>query len=427
MSTPSAMQHGLIACEHCDAVYRRVALAAAERAHCPRCGTLLYRHSATAYRKLLPLVCAALVLFAISNTHSLVEMDIQGTHTQATLLGAAQALYRAGMGPVAALVFLTTILLPLLELLMLLYLLLPLAQGRRPAGFKAIVRAILQARRWGMLEVFMVGVLVSLAKLSHIAQVIPGIALWSFAALVVVLAVLLAFDPRELWAYLEAGTPAAPPPAHTAPSHAPLAATATALGLLPCHACNTLSPLRCEGAPCARCGAPLHRCKPDSLARSWAFLGAAAILYLPANLLPIMVTQSVFGTQQDTIFSGVVYLWLSGSQSLALVVLVASIVVPLMKMLTLALLLASVHRGSRWSPRERTRLYGLVEAIGRWSMLDIFVVALLAALVQAGALASIAPGTGAMAFAAVVVLTMLASHSFDPRLLWGTAREHTYA
>lgn len=198
----------------------------------------------------------------------------------------------------------------------------------------------------------------------------------------------------------------------------PQVPTATSMGLVSCHACDALSPLAMQGEPCPRCGATLHHRKPNSLARTWAFLLSALILYIPANLLPVMVTQSILGTQRDTIFSGVVYLWLSGSNMLAIVVLIASIVVPLLKMIILALLLLSVHFRSRWRIRQQTRLYGLVEIIGRWSMLDIFVVALLASLVRAGALATIIPGAGAMAFGSVVVLTMLASLSFDPRLLW---------
>ena len=198
----------------------------------------------------------------------------------------------------------------------------------------------------------------------------------------------------------------------------PQVPTASRLGLLSCHACDLVSPRTLEGAPCPRCGATLHHRKPDSLARTWAFLLAAFILYIPANVLPVMVTQSILGTQQDTILSGVIYLWLSGSHMLAVLVLVASIVVPLLKMAILTFLLLSVHFRSSWRIRQQTRLYGLVEVIGRWSMLDIFVVALLASLVRAGALATIIPGGGALAFGAVVVLTMLASLSFDPRLLW---------
>ncbi|WP_354673313.1 paraquat-inducible protein A [Cupriavidus alkaliphilus] len=198
----------------------------------------------------------------------------------------------------------------------------------------------------------------------------------------------------------------------------PQVPTASGLGLVSCHACDLVSPRTLEGAPCPRCGATLHHRKPNSLARTWAFLLAAYILYIPANMLPVMVTQSILGTQQDTILSGVIYLWLSGSHMLAVLVLIASIVVPLLKMAILTFLLLSVHFRSSWRIRQQTRLYGLVEVIGRWSMLDIFVVALLASLVRAGALATIIPGGGALAFGAVVVLTMLASLSFDPRLLW---------
>jgi len=194
--------------------------------------------------------------------------------------------------------------------------------------------------------------------------------------------------------------------------------TASSRGLLSCHACDLVSPITLEGEPCPRCGATLHRRKPASLARTWAFLLAAYILYIPANLLPVMVTESILGVQRDTILSGVLYLWLSGSHMLAGVVLIASIVVPLLNMMILTLLLISVHMKSTWRIRQQTKLYGLVEVIGRWSMLDIFVVALLASLVRAGALATIIPGAGALAFASVVVMTMLASLSFDPRLLW---------
>jgi paraquat-inducible protein A len=194
--------------------------------------------------------------------------------------------------------------------------------------------------------------------------------------------------------------------------------TARGSGLVSCHACDLVSPASLEGGPCPRCGATLHQRKPESLVRTWAFLLSAFILYIPANVLPVMVTQSILGTQRDTIFSGVMYLWTSGSHLLAGVVLIASIIVPMMKMMILTLLLLSVHFRSTWRLRQRTKLYGMVEIIGRWSMLDVFVVALLASLVRAGAIATIIPGGGALAFASVVVLTMLASLSFDPRLLW---------
>lgn len=158
--------------------------------------------------------------------------------------------------------------------------------------------------------------------------------------------------------------------------------------------------------------------------RTWALLGAAFVLFIPANLLPVMETGSLFGAQQDTIMSGVIYLWVSGSWPLSALVFIASIVVPLVKLLILTLLVSSVQFHVTWLPRERTRLYRMIEFIGRWSMLDIFVVTILAALVRLQSLATIKAGTGAIAFGAVVVLTMLASMAFDPRLIWDNVKEN---
>ncbi len=164
----------------------------------------------------------------------------------------------------------------------------------------------------------------------------------------------------------------------------------------------------------------MHARKPASLVKSWAYLIAAMLLYLPANLMPIMLTETLTGTQRDTILSGVVYLWGSGSWPLALVVFVASVLVPLLKMLAMAFLLATTSRQHRWAPLQRTRLYRVLETIGPWSMLDIYVVALLVALVQLKSLATIHAGPGAVAFGAVVVLTMLSAMKLDPRLFWDT-------
>jgi paraquat-inducible protein A len=161
--------------------------------------------------------------------------------------------------------------------------------------------------------------------------------------------------------------------------------------------------------------------KPYSVSRTWSLLIASAILYVPANLLPMMHTSSLLGSQSDTIMSGIVYFWNSGSWYLALIIFSASILVPLLKMMALALLLVSVQLRSRWQPEQRARLFRMVEAVGRWSILDIYVVAVVATLVRFGLLGSVEPGAGAVAFGAVVVLTMFAAMSFDPRLIWDPA------
>ena len=198
------------------------------------------------------------------------------------------------------------------------------------------------------------------------------------------------------------------------------APTARRYGLMACHSCGLLSrpAAHAHAAWCPRCGDVLHFRKPDSVTRTWAFLIAAIVLYIPANVLPVMKTSSIFGSQNDTIMSGVVYLWVSGSWPLAVVVFVASVLVPMAKIFALAFLNASVQMRSTWQPEQRTRLYRVVELVGRWSMLDIYVIAILVALVQLKAIATIQAGPAAIAFAAVVVLTMIAAMTFDPRLIW---------
>lgn len=195
------------------------------------------------------------------------------------------------------------------------------------------------------------------------------------------------------------------------------APTAKDVSLASCHTCGRLSPLR-EGGSCPRCGAALHSRKPDSIHRTWALIITAVVLYIPANVLPVMRVVSFGQEQSDTIMGGIIHFLQTGSWPLALLIFFASIVVPLLKIFILSGLLLSLRGPSRWRPETRTRLYRLTVAIGRWSMLDIFVVTLMVAVVSMGALATIEPGPAVMAFALVVVSTMLASHCFDPRLLW---------
>jgi len=165
----------------------------------------------------------------------------------------------------------------------------------------------------------------------------------------------------------------------------------------------------------------VHFRKNNSLARTWALLITAYVLILPANIFPVMVTTSLGTAQEDTIMSGVIYLWSHGSWPLALLVFIASVFVPFAKLGVITYLLVSVQRGSKWSPVKRTRMYRIAEAAGRWSMVDIYVVTILTALVSLGGLATIEAGLGAAFFGVVVVTTMLAAESFDPRLIWDRA------
>jgi paraquat-inducible protein A len=201
--------------------------------------------------------------------------------------------------------------------------------------------------------------------------------------------------------------------------------TALDLSLVGCRTCRLVCRMPRAGAVavCPRCGARLHRRKPDSLSRTWALLLAAAILYVPANILPITHTMSLTKHQSDTIISGVIYFITTGSWFVAAVIFIASILIPLLKMIILIFLLVSIQSGSRWRPLERSHLYRLIEVVGRWSMVDIYVVTITVALVKLGAVAQVEVGPGAVYFAAVVIITMLAAMSFDPRLIWDVAEQ----
>lgn len=207
-----------------------------------------------------------------------------------------------------------------------------------------------------------------------------------------------------------------PPSAHSQPPGNPLV----------CHACRKLAkaPLHATGIlSCPRCGADLHRRKPNSLARAWALLIAAVILYVPANYYPVLSVEVLGKSESDTIFSGVVELFNAGMWEISALVFFASITVPMLKILGLGYLLISVHIKSRWRLRDRTKLYRLIEGVGRWSMIDMFMVSILVALVQLGGVATIEPGVGATCFASVVVITMFAAGAFDPRIIWDAAED----
>ena len=188
------------------------------------------------------------------------------------------------------------------------------------------------------------------------------------------------------------------------------------LGLVLCHTCGHA----CQAGEhhCPRCRSTVHARKPDSIARTWALLIAALIFYIPANLLPVMRTNMFGNASENTIMSGVIEFWHGGSWDIAVLIFFASVVVPCMKFLILGMLLVTCQRKSHWAMRERARLYRFIELIGYWSMLDVLVVALVAALVQFRSLSSIDPLLGIVFFGLVVVLTMLAAMSFDPRLIW---------
>jgi paraquat-inducible protein A len=262
---------------------------------------------------------------------------------------------------------------------------------------------------WGMVEVFLLGLLVSMIKLNKLATLVPGWSLWSYIALIIVMTMMFAgLNPKDIWKRVPfTGR-------WRTPSYDQAHFT--------CHICHlTFAWDHAQGKRderCPRCDVRVHYRKPKSLQRATALVIAAMLLYIPANVLPI--TKAVFlGTEQsDTIMSGIIFFMFSGSWHIALVIFMASVVIPFAKLLILSYLLFSVKYQVKTSPRVRTWLYYWTEIVGRWSMVDVYVVMVLVALVQLKPFAVIHAGPGVLYFAAVVVITMIAAESFDARLLW---------
>ncbi|MBB3140686.1 PqiA/YebS family transporter subunit [Halomonas organivorans] len=402
----------LRACHECDWLMALPPLHSGEQAVCPRCGHAEVRRHRYPAQRSLALALAALATLAMAVAFPFLGFSVRGVGNRIELTQTATDLIGHHEPVVAIAVLLTTLVLPALYLLGVAWLQIGLLRGSPPAGGRSLTRALTHLEPWMMADVFLIGTLVSLIKIAGLAHVELGPSFWAFGAFaVLLLATTQSVDRDWLWFAL-AGEPPAPEGSQTGRTAAPQ-------GLTGCHTCGLVNRLDDKGhGNCQRCGEPLHARRPHSLQRTWALLAAAAVLYVPANVYPIMTTVSLGRASPNTIVGGIVELIEMGSWPVALVILVASVIVPLGKLMALAWLCLVAPRAHELRAPVRTRLYRLTEFIGRWSMVDIFVVAILVALIRAGNLMAVEPGPAALAFGSVVVLTMLAAMTFDPRLIW---------
>ena len=401
----------LVACHECDHLHRYITVPVGAKASCEHCGSLLYRNIPDSLNRSLALYFTALLLFLLANCYPFLSLTLGGRVVENILLSGGLAMYEMGMGDLGLLIFLTSIGFPLVTILGMLYLLVSVKLGYVPPAMGKVYRVAEAVTPWSLVSVFMLGVLIAIVKLQDIANVIIGTSFFALTGLLIIYAAARAnFDPRVLWSL----TP------YTNPHESELDPS---IRYLNCHTCGLLSEEKGHEQHCPRCTTPLHHRKHNSIETTWALLIAAALLIIPANVYPVMTVIRFGQGEPNTILSGVLHLIEGGMWGLALIVFVASIVVPVLKLIVLSFLLISVQKKSIWRPRDRTLLYRVTEVVGAWSMVDIFLVGLLSALVSLDALSTIRPGIGASFFGAVVVVTMFAAHKFDPRLIWDNVRD----
>ena len=387
-----------------------------EKASCPRCEhTLVKRHRYPAQRS-MALAISALVALILAVSFPFVRFSVSGIGNEIELTQTATTLIGFHQPVVAIAVIMSIVVLPAVYLIGLIWLQFSLLINRKLAFSKDVARSLTHLTPWLMTDVFIVGALVSLIKIAGIAQITLGASFWAFCAFAVLLLFTIqSVDADWMWFSLEDGEP-------LAPKGTQAGTTAARQGVIGCTTCGLINRSNEDArkSRCIRCHERLHSRYPHSLQRTWALLAAAIVMYIPANIYPIMNTVSLGNESPSTIIGGVVELIQMGSWPIALVIFVASVIVPVGKLVALVWLCLVVNRSSELNAHNRTVIYRVTEFIGRWSMVDVFVVAILVALIRAGSLMSITPGPAALAFGSVVVLTMLAAMMFDPRLIWDT-------
>lgn len=403
----------LRACHECDMLVALPPLRGGERADCPRCGHVLVRRHHHPAQRSMALATSALVALVLAVSFPFISFEARGIGNRMHVTETASSLINFHEPLVGILVLLTIAVLPACYLLAVMWLQFGLLRRRPLPKSRSIARALAYLVPWMMADVFVIGALVSLIKVAGLADIGLGLSFWAFCGFALLLLMTNHSVDRDWVWFSIAGEPQAPAGSKPGVEAAPQQ-------LVGCHICGLVN--RLDGhntGTCRRCGEHLHAREPHSLQRTWALLLAAVVLYIPANVYPIMSTTTLGAESASTIVGGVLLFLDHGDIPIALIIFAASVLVPISKILALAwLCLKARGEGEPLSNVKRVRLYRITEFIGRWSMIDVFVVAVLVALIRAGAVMSVTPGPAALAFAAVVIVTMFAAMSFDPRLLW---------
>jgi paraquat-inducible protein A len=400
-------------CPGCGLLQTVPPLAPGMTAQCGRCPTTLRRTSAHRPDHILALALTAFVLLVVMCSTTLMSVETAGISHVADLFSGPQELVRRNMAELAAVVLFVTVLAPFARLIGTLYVLLRLHETPPPRHLRRVFALAEKLRPWSMIEVFVLGVFVAYVKLGDLVHIGLAAGVYALLALTFVLVWMdSALDRERVWEKLDGQSPANGAPRDLA-------------GAVGCETCGLVSVPPPDDPRCPRCESVLHARKPDSVARTWALVIAAAVLYVPANYYPVLTVMQLGAGAPSTILGGVQELVRARQYPLAALVFFASIAVPMLKLIGLTLMLLAIQtRRAGWL-RDRTRLYHVVRFVGRWSMIDIFMESLLGALIVFGSVITIEPGIGAVAFCGVVILTMFAAETFDPRVMWDATTQRT--
>jgi paraquat-inducible protein A len=415
-----------VACPDCGLIQRLPRLLGREVVECARCERVLSGRAAGRVDLPLALASCALLLLFPAAFAPLLSVSTLGAVREGWLSSGVYTLAHQGFPQLATLVFICAVALPFVYTGALIWVLGNLHFAREPARQRAslgrLYRWVLELRPWMMIEVFLIGGFVAYTRIDAVADVEVDVGGWCLlAATFALLLALTQVDDRTVWSALAPADDDSSPREQPAEGFMRTSVLARS-GPLACTICDLIMPASAEGTPCPRCQARLQRRKPDAFRRTLALLLAGYLLYIPANLLPVLTLTQVGSIEHNTIMSGVFELIHNDLWPLAVIVFVASIVLPLMKLFGLTWMLIAIQlRTARWL-HTRTRLFRTIDLIGRWSNIDVFMGSVLVSVLQFGALTSVRPGPGLVAFAAVVVITMFATLTFDARLMWDAAR-----
>lgn len=413
-------QETITACPDCDLLLPSPQIPEGYSGACPRCGKTLRKKTADSIVKALALSITGLLLYLPSILLPLMTFESFGFSDSANILESIVNFYLNEYYFVSLMVLLSAVIFPFLLLSFIMVISLQLKRRRYPPYLARLFRLYLHLEEWAMVEVYLLGIMITIIKMVDASEISYHAGIFCFTGLVLItLAISTVIDKHLFWQLIETrGEPETYNVSKKMTKKVIRGETGAERSLILCHLCHKLLPARLEGGDCPRCGETLHFRLPGAISRTWALVLTSAILLAPANMLPIMRVDFLGIPDRSTIMDGIIYFFQSGSYGIGLVIFTASILVPVFKIVGLLILLLSRRPCGARLLRQKAKMYRYIAFIGRWSMLDIFVIALLTVLVDFGIFTSIHAAPAATYFCLVVASTMLAAITYDPRLMW---------